>query len=111
MVPVQKTGFIYGTEWILGGAGWYYCGCKCYQSNECSDPGLYSRVVGCVFRDFFYRPKIDDPVGAVSVHLTCGIWGTLAVGIFSPEHQFLTQLISVGAYRLFCFGPRTLLQY
>ena len=26
--------------------------------------------------------KIDDPVGAVSVHLTCGIWGTLAVGLF-----------------------------
>jgi|TARA_Y100000310_G_scaffold170284_1_gene170409 Amt family ammonium transporter len=52
---------------------------------------------------FFDRLKIDDPVGAVSVHLTCGIWGTLAVGIFSPEHQFLTQLIGVGAYGLFCF--------
>ena len=26
--------------------------------------------------------KLDDVVGAVSVHLTCGIWGTLAVGIF-----------------------------
>ncbi len=41
--------------------------------------------------------KLDDVVGAVSVHLTCGIWGTLAVGIFStnPEHTFLTQLIGV----------------
>lgn len=41
--------------------------------------------------------KLDDVVGAVSVHLTCGIWGTLAVGIFSinPEHSFLTQLTGV----------------
>ena len=47
--------------------------------------------------------KIDDPVGATTVHGVCGIWGTLAVGIFStnPEHSFLTQLIgtlSVGAF-------------
>jgi Amt family ammonium transporter len=48
--------------------------------------------------------KIDDPVGAISVHLVCGIWGTLAVGIFgelaSPA-QFVSQLIgvaSVGAF-------------
>jgi len=27
--------------------------------------------------------KIDDPVGAVSVHLVCGIWGTIALGLFS----------------------------
>ncbi|MEQ9301615.1 MAG: ammonium transporter [Cyclobacteriaceae bacterium] len=41
--------------------------------------------------------KLDDVVGAVSVHLTCGIWGTLAVGIFSinPDHTFLTQLTGV----------------
>lgn len=32
---------------------------------------------------FFDRLKIDDPVGATSVHLVCGIWGTLAVGLFS----------------------------
>ena len=30
----------------------------------------------------FDKLKIDDPVGAVSVHLVCGIWGTLAVEIF-----------------------------
>lgn len=41
--------------------------------------------------------KLDDVVGAVSVHLTCGIWGTLAVGIFSinPEHTFWIQLKGV----------------
>ena len=38
----------------------------------------------------------------LSVHLTCGIWGTLAVGIFSSDHQFLTQLIGVSAYAVFC---------
>ena len=43
---------------------------------------------------------LDDVVGAVSVHLVCGIWGTLAVGIFSvnPDHTFVTQLIGVLAY-------------
>jgi Amt family ammonium transporter len=52
---------------------------------------------------FFERMKIDDPVGATSVHLTCGIWGTLAVGIFStnPEHSFVTQAIGVLAYAAF----------
>lgn len=41
--------------------------------------------------------ELDDVVGAVSVHLTCGVWGTLAVGIFStnPDHSFITQLIGV----------------
>ena len=47
---------------------------------------------------FFDRIRIDDPVGAISVHLVCGIWGTLAVGIFSPDHSFLTQLKGVLAY-------------
>ncbi|WP_147677199.1 ammonium transporter [Algibacter pacificus] len=48
--------------------------------------------------------KLDDPVGAIAVHLVCGVWGTLAVGIFStnPEHTFLTQLIGVVCYAVFC---------
>ena len=52
---------------------------------------------------FFDRLRIDDPVGAISVHLTCGIWGTLAVGIFSAEHSFMTQFVGVFSYGLFCF--------
>ena len=47
--------------------------------------------------------KLDDPVGAVSVHLVCGIWGTLAVGIFSADKSFITQLIGVLGYGVTCF--------
>jgi Amt family ammonium transporter len=56
-------------------------------------------VVGSVL--FFDKIRIDDPVGAISVHLVCGIWGTLAVGIFStnPEHSIVTQ-----AYGVLCYG-------
>ena len=60
-------------------------------------------VVGSVL--LLDRLELDDPVGAISVHLVCGIWGTLAVGLFStnPEHAFLTQLVGVFAYGVFCF--------
>ncbi|PLX50839.1 MAG: ammonium transporter [Desulfobulbaceae bacterium] len=50
------------------------------------------------------RIKLDDPVGAISVHLVCGIWGTLAVGIFSADHSFMVQLIGVLAYGAACFA-------
>jgi Amt family ammonium transporter len=49
--------------------------------------------------------KIDDPVGAISVHLVCGIWGTLAVGLFgnlASGAQFLSQLIGVICVGLYC---------
>ncbi len=48
------------------------------------------------------RLKIDDPVGAISVHLVCGIWGTLAAGIWGTDKSFMTQLIGVAAYGVFC---------
>src|SRR3546814_17268960 len=41
------------------------------------------------------RMKLDDCVGAVSVHLTCGIWGTLAAGIFGEGVAFLPQVYGV----------------
>jgi Amt family ammonium transporter len=41
---------------------------------------------------FFDKIQIDDPVGAISVHGVCGIWGTLAVGIWGGA-SFVTQLI------------------
>lgn len=51
--------------------------------------------------------KLDDPVGAIAVHLICGIWGTLAVGIFGAMagfDQFIIQLIGVGIVGAFSVG-------
>jgi ammonium transporter, Amt family len=45
--------------------------------------GLIAGVLVVFAVTFFDRIKIDDPVGATSVHLVCGIWGTLAVGLFA----------------------------
>jgi ammonium transporter, Amt family len=57
--------------------------------------------------------KLDDVVGAVSVHLTCDIWGTLAVGIFStnPDHTFGTQLIGILSYGAVAFPLALLIFY
>ena len=49
----------------------------------------------------FDKLKIDDPVGALSVHLVNGIWGTLAVGIFNPDVALFTQIkgvVLIGAF-------------
>jgi len=45
--------------------------------------GLIAGILVVFSVTFFDKLKIDDPVGATSVHLVCGIWGTLAVGLFS----------------------------
>ena len=59
-------------------------------------------VLGVAFLD---KCKLDDPVGAIPVHLFCGIWGTLAVGLFGAMKgfdQFFVQLACVGITAAFC---------
>lgn len=51
----------------------------------------------------FDKLKLDDPVGATSVHLVCGIFGTLAVGVFSPDYSLWVQAVGVLAYAAVCF--------
>ena len=77
---------------------------------------MYSVIVGLIAGSIvvlsvmkFDKMKIDDPVGAISVHLVCGIWGTLAVGIFSPDHSLATQAIGVVAYGVFCLMSATII--
>ena len=56
------------------------------------------------------EPRIDDeyPVGATTVHLVCGILGTLFVGVFSADHSLGVQALGVLAYGAVCF-PAALL--
>ncbi len=60
---------------------------------------------------FLDRIRIDDPVGAISVHGVCGIWGTVAVGIFAEEMSLKWQIIGTFSvcgfaflFSLACFG-------
>mgnify|MGYP006237856129 FL=1 len=54
--------------------------------------GAIAGVIVVLSIIFFDSIKIDDPVGAISVHGVCGIWGTVAVGIFGGA-SLSTQII------------------
>ena len=70
-------------------------GCDCVSVASSIIIGTIAGVLVVFAVLFFDRILLDDPVGALSVHLVCGVFGTLAVGIFSPSYTFLTQLIGV----------------
>ncbi|MDX2232656.1 MAG: ammonium transporter [Leptolyngbyaceae cyanobacterium bins.349] len=61
--------------------------------------GIIGGVLVVFAVGFFDRLRVDDPVGATSVHLVCGVWGTLAVGLFAvgPSDQ---------AGALYAAGPK-----
>ncbi|MFN3409319.1 MAG: ammonium transporter [Limisphaerales bacterium] len=68
--------------------------------------GLIAGVLVVLSVIFFDKVKIDDPVGAISVHLVCGIWGTLAVGLFgnlAGGKQLVSQVIGIVAIGAFTF--------
>lgn len=64
--------------------------------------GLVCGAVAVLSVMAFDRLKLDDPVGATTVHLVCGILGTLFVAL-SPDHGIVPQLIGVVAYAAVCF--------
>jgi len=65
--------------------------------------GLVAGILVIASITMFDKLQIDDPVGALSVHLVNGIWGTLAVAIWNPDVTFLMQLKGVVAVGLFTF--------
>lgn len=70
-------------------------GADCVSVGAAVIIGLVSGVIVVPAVVLFDRIRLDDPVGALSVHLVNGVWGTLAVGIFSvvPEYTFKVQLL------------------
>jgi len=65
--------------------------------------GLIAGVIVVFAITFFDKSKIDDPVGAISVHGVCGIWGTLAVAIFADGFDFMVQLKGAVLVSVFAF--------
>jgi Amt family ammonium transporter len=89
---------------ILGGLVGITAGADVMSPESAILIGAIAGVIIVLAVRFIDKIRLDDPVGAIAVHLICGIWGTLAVGIFStnPEHTFSAQLIGVVCYAAIC---------
>jgi Amt family ammonium transporter len=94
---------------ILGGLVGITAGADLMGPTDAIIIGFIAGVIIPFSVVFFDKIKLDDPVGATSVHLVCGLWGTLAVGIFGDLAglgQLWIQLygtLSIGAF-IFVFA-------
>ncbi len=75
--------------------------------------GLVAGVLVVLSVLFFDKIRVDDPVGAISVHGVCGAWGTLAAGLFDSAgfslHTVSVQLIGIGACFVWALGAGLIL--
>lgn len=89
-------------------------GADCVSPTSAIIIGLIGGLIVVPSVLMFDKLQLDDPVGALSVHLVNGIWGTLAVGIFAfPEtgYNFLSQLTGVAAAAAAAFPAALLIFY
>ena len=92
---------------ILGGLVGITAGADLMTPTDAILIGGIAGMVIPVSVVFFDRMKVDDPVGATSVHLVCGIWGTLAVGVFGAKAglaQLWVQFYGTMSIGLFTFA-------
>jgi Amt family ammonium transporter len=90
---------------ILGGLVGITAGADQMSPTDAILIGAIAGVLIVLAVAFIDKLKLDDPVGAIAVHLACGIWGTIAVGIFGELagwEQFTTQVIGVASYAAIC---------
>ena len=114
LIVVRSNDLTMVLNGILGGLVGITAGADVMGVTDAIIIGLIAGALVVLAVVAFDRAKLDDPVGATSVHLVCGIWGTLAVGIFGANagiSQFLTQLIGVIAVGIFCFAASLLIFY
>lgn len=92
---------------ILGGLVGITAGADVISPGNSMIVGLIAGMIIPLAVTMFDKLKLDDPVGATSVHLVNGIWGTLAVAIFGVTDEgvaeFSDQLIGVLAIGAFSF--------
>lgn len=91
---------------ILAGLVGITAGADLMGVGEAAIIGFIGGIIVVFGVILFDKIKIDDPVGAISVHLLGGIWGTLAVGLFGDLASFsqvLSQLLGIAVVGVFCF--------
>jgi len=95
---------------ILAGLVGVTAGCDGYSMPAAWVIGFFAGIFVVYSVALIDRLGIDDPVGAWSVHGTCGIWGTLAVGLFNLDKGLFTghgfgqlgiQIVGVVAFAVF----------
>lgn len=99
---------------ILGGLVGITAGADQMSPTDAILIGSIAGVIIVFAVSFVDRLRLDDPVGAIAVHLICGIWGTLAVGIFGALagiDQFISQLIGVASYAAICVVSSFIILY
>ncbi|MDB4297209.1 ammonium transporter [Flavobacteriaceae bacterium] len=83
----------------LAGLVMITAGCANVSAGSAAIMGLIAGVLVVMSITFIDETlKIDDPVGAVSVHGVCGTVGTILVGVFSPDADLLVQITGAAAY-------------
>ena len=79
-------------------------GCDTVSNWSAIIIGAIAGVLVVFSVEFFDKvAKIDDPVGAISVHGVCGAVGTILTGVFSPDCSLVTQVIGVAATAAYVF--------
>ena len=103
-IALRRADFSMMLNGCLAGLVAITAGADCVSPMDSIIIGLIGGVlvVGGVL--IFDLLKLDDPVGALSVHLVNGVWGTLAVGIFSASYSFTTQLLGVAVIGVASFS-------
>jgi len=93
---------------ILGGLVGITASADSVSVNSAVIIGLIAGILIPLSIGFFDKLKLDDPVGATSVHLVCGIWGTIAVALFGNFDEGVgtlsDQLIGIAAIGAFSFS-------
>ena len=90
---------------VLGGLVAITAGADQMSTGDAMIVGSIGGIVVVLAIALLEKLKLDDPVGAIAVHLFAGMWGTLAVGIFGAMagfDQFMIQLAGVGIVAAFC---------
>ncbi|MCH5210269.1 MAG: ammonium transporter [Oscillospiraceae bacterium] len=89
---------------ILGGLVAITASCDVVSPLDSVIIGVVGAILMCLAIPFIdAKLRIDDPVGAISVHGVCGLWGTLAVGLFASDEalvgsDFLPGLFHGGGF-------------